>query len=361
MHASSQRVMRFVLDNATIPGDFDMRRLTAVLVAFCIAASSTSIFASAADASDATTVDEGRFVPVTYSRLYSSTSAGSAQATPTTPRTFPATGVAGIPASGVAAIVVDINARSLDGNTYVYARTNATDDTTSILNVGSDTSYHANTVIVKPNSAGKITVATSFEAIDFNVDVQGYFTNVGSASSGGGFVPITPTRLVDSSTGKCFDGPLSAGTTYTTQIAGQAGIPTDATAVFANVRISTASTNGAYRIVPSGTTAPSTMNTGSYATGRYNDTGQTIKLGPDGKVDVSVTTGTVNIIIDVQGYFTAGVGGGSFTPLDSNDVYTTVVNQQRLALVRIEKSRLSARGKSLRTSLSTLSRCPFSQ
>lgn len=76
----------------------------------------------------ATTGGGGVFVGVNYARLYASSDTGSSRATPSSPRTFQATGVAGVPTTGVGAVVVDISAKSTTGVTNVYARTNRTDN-----------------------------------------------------------------------------------------------------------------------------------------------------------------------------------------------------------------------------------------
>lgn len=149
-----------------------------------------------------------------------------------------------------------------------------------------------------------------------------------------------PHGVISSHTGVGFDGPLSAGQAYTAQIAGQAGIPAGVSAVFANVRILSASTNSSYKIAPTGTSLSTTPTSGYYGIDRYNDAGQTLKLGSDGKIKIALGAGSANIIIDVQGYFTAGAEGGSFTSLagnnvvyDSRDTVALAANEDRVIQV----------------------------
>lgn len=271
-------------------------------------------------------VDGGVFVPVQPARLYDWVSDPAKRATPTAPKTFKATGVAGIPATGVSAVVVDISAYSSTGHTNVYIKQNATDTTASVLSVGEDSSVMSNTTIVRPSSTGTITVAVNDQPIGFNVDVQGYFTTSSVSGQAGGFVPITPTRVMGTNNGIGWsDAPLNAGVTYTKQVTGTAGIPANATAIFANVRVLNATNDGALKIAAAGTNLTSLVTMGNFEAAKYNDFGMSIKLGTGtnaGKIAMMVSPGTADLIIDVQGYFTGtGEDGGGFTPLNSRHFF----------------------------------------
>lgn len=261
----------------------------------------------------------GVFVPITPTRLYDSSVSGSSQATPTSGRNFAAVGAAGIPTTGVGAVVVDVAAKSTTGHTNVYVKKGGSTAQASFLSVGDDTAWHSNTIVVAPSASGTITVETSARDIDFNVDVQGYFTSASADSSTGGFVPITPTRLVGTNTGIGLpQAKLNGGTVYNAQIAGQANIPADATAVFANVRILNASVSGSFKTGASGTSVGTGVTAiNDNAADVYDDSGMSIKLGSGGKVGLYVSSGTADVILDVQGYFTAGTTGGGYTPLSN--------------------------------------------
>ncbi|MGJ9422243.1 hypothetical protein [Aeromicrobium sp. CF3.5] len=144
-------------------------------------------------------------------------------------------------------------------NTTLYAYPAEDSRGLGILSVSGSEERAANTAIVRVNDSGKIKVYSSAGNTDFNVGVQGYFTKTSDASSTGGFVPIEPERMVRTDTGVGLNvSPMQGGTQYTVQLAGTAGIPANATAVFANFRIrnagGTTTGRGGLRVGPSDTT-----------------------------------------------------------------------------------------------------------
>lgn len=278
--------------------------------------------------------DGGTFVPVTPTRVY--TGSGANMATPAAPKSLKVLGVAGIPSSGVSAVVVDVAAQSTTGATNVYVRPTATSAGSSMLTVGGDNSWRSNTAIVRPSSTGHIAVVTNDQAISFNVDVQGYFTTTSVDGDAGGFVPITPARLVRTDTGQGIRvGKLQAQTTYTSQIGGLADVPDDAIAVFANVRLWGAANDSMFKVGASGSNVPAQAKSVDYEAGRYTDSGLTIRLGTGtkkGKIDYWLNSGSADMQIDVQGYFTAaGEDGGGFTPMTPSHFYDSRADGGKLA------------------------------
>ncbi|WP_167002532.1 hypothetical protein [Mumia sp. ZJ430] len=258
----------------------------------------------------------------------------SGKVTPTSPKTIQVTGIAGVPSSGVSAVVVDVSAFSSTGVTSIFARTDPTESTGSIMHVGADGSAVSNVVIVRPNAAGTITITTNNQPAGLTVDVQGYFTDTVPEGASGGFVPTAPTRLVGTNDGVGLPKALlNAGTTYTAQIAGKADIPADAVAVFANVRVANSTADGALKLGPAGTNIAAQPVSLNYETGRYSDSGMTLALGTGtnaGKINLGLAPGSADVIIDVQGYFTAGSEGGGFTPLTRAPFYDSRTNDGRL-------------------------------
>lgn len=305
-----------------------VRRLVVWLTTIGVFAGLAAAVSTSAQAEETTgALAGGTFVPVTPTRLYEWGGIAAKKATPAAPKTVQVTGVAGIPTTGVSAVVLDISAVSTTGITNVYLRRTANESTGSVLAVGDDAGVGTNTAIVQPSAAGTVTVATRDQPVGFNLDVQGYFTTENAEGQAGGFVPITPTRLVGTHTGTGLpQAKLNSGVTYTAQIAGLADIPADATAVFANVRVVNTSVDGAAWIQAAGSTMSGGVTTVSYEAGESNDTGMTIKLGTGetnaGKIGIKLRDGVGDVIIDVQGYFTgAGESGGGFTPVVQTHIY----------------------------------------
>jgi Subtilase family len=120
------------------------------------------------------------------------------------------------------------------------------------------------------------------------------------------FYTLTPCRVVDT---RKADGPLagpalSAGGTRTFTLTGQCGIPLTAKAVSINVTVTQPSAAGDLRLFAGGSPPPpaSTIN---YRVGQTRANNATPALGASGGLSVKCdqASGTVHLIIDVNGYF----------------------------------------------------------
>ena len=136
------------------------------------------------------------------------------------------------------------------------------------------------------------------------VDVTGYTLD------GSGIITQPSTRLLDTRAGASHvgqvTGPVNGHQVYTVDVAGQAGVPEDATAVLLNVTVAGVSTLGNLRVFPGGQDVPGTSVL-NYAAGREKANGSIVALGPDGTISFwSDTAGTVQVILDVVGYVEAG-------------------------------------------------------
>jgi hypothetical protein len=117
------------------------------------------------------------------------------------------------------------------------------------------------------------------------------------------FYTVLPCRLVDTrlpSPGN----PLRAKEDRTFAVAGSCDIPADAVAVSLNVTATASSAQGHLRLHPGGSTVP-TASTINYAVGQTRANNAIVPLGALGDVAVysGQGTGTVHVILDVNGYF----------------------------------------------------------
>ena len=124
-------------------------------------------------------------------------------------------------------------------------------------------------------------------------------------AGGVGFHAVTPCRIVDTrnATGP-YGGPaLSAGAARAFTIAGQCGVPADASAVALNVTITNPTSSGSLTVYP-GTGAVPGTSTISFAAGKTRANNTTIGL-VDGVLSVfdAQATGTTHLIVDASGYF----------------------------------------------------------
>jgi hypothetical protein len=132
------------------------------------------------------------------------------------------------------------------------------------------------------------------------------------------FTPMKPQRLVDTRIGLGTPlGRLQARTSVDIQVTGRLGIPSEATAVVANVIAVDADRPGYLQLLPTGQTA-----FGSSSTLNVDTPAQTIpnaafaSLGDNGKLTVYAIF-TADVVIDIFGYFTPATSSkaGRLVPL----------------------------------------------
>lgn len=130
----------------------------------------------------------------------------------------------------------------------------------------------------------------------------------------GGYVPVTPTRLLD--TRLNFQS-LGAGQRADVAVLGRAGVPSSGvTAVVLNVTAVGAVTDTHLRVWPAGTAMPhaSSLNTDA---SRTQASMVTVGVGGEGKISFFNAAGTTHYIVDVLGYYTTDLGSSSrYTPVD---------------------------------------------
>jgi hypothetical protein len=120
------------------------------------------------------------------------------------------------------------------------------------------------------------------------------------------YFSITPCRIVDTrGPAGLLGGPaLAAKAVRTFTIAGQCGIPSSAVAVSINVTVTQPSAAGDLRVFPGGTPLP-LVSAINYQAGQTRANNAVAKLGTAGDLAVRCdqASGTVQLIIDANGYF----------------------------------------------------------
>ncbi len=157
-----------------------------------------------------------------------------------------------------------------------------------------------NLVAVKVGTSGQVSVFNNSGTADIIVDVVGYF-----GSSGGAFVPLTPRRLVDSRDGTGgYSTPWGGGTSRSVGLTGgTTTVPSNATALVVNLTGVLPSSATHISAWPAGQTMPVASNLNLPA-GDVRANLAVLAVGPLGQVSVFNNSGTVNLVIDVDGYFT---------------------------------------------------------
>jgi subtilisin family serine protease len=137
----------------------------------------------------------------------------------------------------------------------------------------------------------------------------------------GTYVPLTPSRILDSRVGTGLNGAFTNGTVRTLQVTGRGGVPSSGvTAVVMNVTVTNASSAGFATAYPSGASAPNASNL-NFVAGQTVPNLVTVGLSPSGGVNLVVTGGPADLVADVQGFYAgptyvafAGATGSKYHP-----------------------------------------------
>ena len=146
------------------------------------------------------------------------------------------------------------------------------------------------------------------------------------------FVEMTPCRLVDSRPASSDNsavfkaaGQLGAATTKSYQASGKCGVPSNATAIGANVTSVRPTTNTYLTVWDKGATRPtaSTLNAVPSTPATANST--TVPLSSSGEFSIYNNAGQVHYIVDVLGYYVDGFGTSARPDLtDTGDGFALV-------------------------------------
>ncbi|MGE5232816.1 MAG: hypothetical protein ACM3OB_01805, partial [Acidobacteriota bacterium] len=122
----------------------------------------------------------------------------------------------------------------------------------------------------------------------------------------GFYFTLTPCRLFDTRNANGpYGGPaLAAGTTRTFVAAGQCGVPVDAKQVSINITVTQPTAAGDLRVYPTGIATP-LVSIINYSANQTRANNGVVALGASGDfvVQCDQSSGTVQVIVDVNGYF----------------------------------------------------------
>ena len=221
-----------------------LRRTVGALITFAVmggavtlapvasASAVTATFATAAVAAAPST--PGSFVPVPLSKVLDTRAGFGAAKSPIAGSgtlTLQVAGLAGVPATAVSAVTLSITAVNPAATGWLTAyATGTAKPGIANLNWVSNRSATA-TVTVSVSAAGQVNLFNgSASPVDFAVDVEGYYT-AGSVTAAGGFVPVTPSRSLDTRNGigasrsSWIDQGNTLSQALSWQVSGRNGIP----------------------------------------------------------------------------------------------------------------------------------------
>ncbi len=131
----------------------------------------------------------------------------------------------------------------------------------------------------------------------------------GQIPAGSTFVPIVPSRLVDSRTGVGLGGaaaPLAPGSTTIVQVTGNT-VPAEAVGVVMNLTYTNPTGDGYLTVYPAGSANPGTSNLNKVGPGPVANS-VTVRLGTAGDIALYNQGGATDVIVDLAGYYIPGSG-----------------------------------------------------
>ena len=176
---------------------------------------------------------------------------------------------------------------------------------------------------IQLSPTGQIKIYNFNGSTDILVDVEGWIgPNPTGTTAGSYFNSISPYRICDtrstSVSNQCNtggNGTLSSSTTQnlTVQITGEGGIPkTGVTAVALNLTATDTTAWSFLTVWPSGT-EPTASNSNWTAGGQTVANRVIVPVSTSGTINVANFGGSVDVIVDVNGYYTSNSNGATFT------------------------------------------------
>ena len=261
----------------------------------------------------------GQYHPLTPARVYDSRNGGGSLGAGAT-RNIQITGLGGVPATGVAAVVVNVTVTYTTASSYltVYPTGSGRPNASNLNWTGGTTV--ANLVEVAIGSNGQVSAFNAAGFTDVIFDVAGW-VNRPTLTPGvdGLYNPLVPARILDTRDGTGgFSAPVGQGQTITVQVTGRGLVPASGVeAVVLNLTATGPTAGGYLTVYPTGAPRPTASNL-NFAAGQTLPNRVAVALGTGGQVTIYNAAGNVNVIADVNGWFTdatAGGTGSSLTPL----------------------------------------------
>jgi large repetitive protein len=220
------------------------------------------------------------------------------------------TSVGHVPSDGTAAAVV-LNLTGVQGtsstNLTVYPTTAGSCGTpphSSNLNIYAHTALPTR-VIVPVDASGNICVFNALGSINLVIDVNGWFGTGGETTAGALFYPTAPVRICDTrasqTANQCTGKTISANGTLT--LSALVGAPSSPVALVSNLTGVGGTQATVLAMFPAGPRpSPTTSDLNPQAHDAIANL-VIVQIGAGGNVDVYNSVGTINVVLDVQGWF----------------------------------------------------------
>ncbi len=224
------------------------------------------------------------------------------------------TGLGGVPKSGVTAVVLNVTLVGATGETHLTVwPTGTARPTASTVNGVAGTAI-ANAAVVKVGTGGKVSVYSPV-ATHVLLDVTGWF---GSGSGGARFRTLSPNRVVDTRSGLGgYQRRIRAHEAIEVVLTGSGGIPSSGvTAVAVTLTALNASGPTHLTVWGTGSGMPETSTLNVNAGDTVASNAAISGITSAGRISIYNHSGSVDVTLDVAGWFGPGSTGTRLRALD---------------------------------------------
>lgn len=299
-----------------------------------VTATATDAVGNAGTATTTTTRDStarsSTFTGLAPSRVLDTRSglgAPKAQLAPKQTLTVQITGKGGVPATGVASVVLNVTVVKPTSSGYVTAYpAGGGRPVVSNLNFTAGQTV-PNLVVVPVSTDGKVSFFNGQAGrTDLLADVAGYF-NSGTATAPGSFGSLAPRRILDTRSGNGAPvGAVAPKATLSLKVTGSGGVPAGSvSAVIVNVTVVDPTSNGYVTVYPQGGSRPVVSNL-NFVKGKTVPNLVIVPVSADGKIAFfNGQAGTTHLLADVAGYFVSGTPtlSGAFATVEPSRILDT--------------------------------------
>ena len=214
------------------------------------------------------------------------------------------TGRGGVPATGVAAVVLNVTVTGPTAPSHLTLWPSGTDrPTVSNLNYVAAQTV-PNLVTVAVGDDGRVEVFNRFGSTHVIADVVGYYAD-DTGPPGSRFHSVDPYRYFDTRTGRGVDaGPLGPNGVLRFQALGRGGVPADGvTSVVMNVTVTAPTAPSHLTVYPDDVSERPLASNLNFVAGQTVPNLVTVRVPASGVIDFYNLAGNVHVIADVVGYY----------------------------------------------------------
>jgi hypothetical protein len=249
----------------------------------------------------ATPGPSGLFNAITPTRILDTRdhTGGASTVGPNATITLPVAGDGFVPPTGAAAVVLNVTVTKPSASSYLTVFPTGNRPLASNLNFTAGQTV-PNRVVVPLAGDGSISFYNAFGTVDVIADLSGWFTDGSNPSaSGSRFAPVPPTRILDTRT----TSKLGPNQSMPVAIAGNGPTPNaGALAAVLNVTVTGPTSSSYLTVWPDGDSRPLASDL-NYAAGQTVPNMVVVKLSAAGKIDLYNAFGSVDVVIDVMGWY----------------------------------------------------------